>query len=73
VKKLITAIALTTVMASPVLARTAPHRSVDPINGSGAIYQTEPGRSYAPSGYSYGTDPDPRIQSELRRDPPSDR
>jgi hypothetical protein len=72
-KKFIVAVALATVMAAPAFARTATiHHDVAPqIDGSSTI-RNEPARDFEGPAY-VGQDPDPRIQSELRRDEPDDR
>jgi len=66
-RSIITAIALAAVTASPALARTY-DRAPDQL--STTIYNPP---AHAHHGYYYGADPDPRINSELRRDPPDDR
>jgi hypothetical protein len=70
-RKIITAIALTTVMAVPAFAQTAPtHRNM--AAEQSATIRNAPARDFEGSDY-VGQDPDPRIQSELRRDQPDDR
>jgi hypothetical protein len=53
-------------VASPSLAKTAPRLD------RSTVVQTAPARDFEGSEY-VGQDPDVAIQSELRRDPPSDR
>lgn len=73
-KTIITALALTTAMASPVFARPTTYH--DEMTRS---VQTAPAYNYYTSSRDYvgsryvGTDPDPGIQMQLRRDPPGDR
>jgi len=61
-KKILVAFALVSTMAAPVYAKTVRHaapatQGVSVDNGADFV----------------GQDPDPRIQSDLNRDPPSDR
>jgi hypothetical protein len=72
-RKIITAIALTTVMAAPAFARTATtHHTMAPSAERSEMLGSAPARAFEGSEY-VGTDPDPRIRSELRRDEPDDR
>jgi hypothetical protein len=61
-KKILVAIALSGAMAAPVYAKT-----VKPLVAATQDARADDGRDYV------GHDPDPRIQSELLRDRPSDR
>ena len=69
-RKIITAIALTTVMASPVFAKTV--KTYDMAPDQISTVRNAPARAFEGSEY-VGQDPDPRIESELLRDPASDR
>jgi hypothetical protein len=71
-RKIITAIALTTVMASPVFAKTAKYYNTDPSAEAATTFTRAPVRAFEGPDY-VGQDPDPSIRSELRRDPASDR
>jgi hypothetical protein len=71
-RNILTAIALATVMASPVYAKTVKYDNV--VMSSHAPATTRNAATRAFDGAEYvGQDPDSRIQSELRRDPADDR
>ena len=69
-RNIVTAIALATVMASPAFAKTVKYYDMAPDQLS--TVRNAPARAFEGSEY-VGRDPDARIQSELRRDPPDDR
>jgi heat shock protein HslJ len=69
-KKIVTAIALATVMASPVYAQAAKYAV--PSAHEAPAFRNSPAADFDGSEY-VGQDPDTRIQSELRRDPSDDR
>jgi hypothetical protein len=72
-KKVIVAVALTTIMAGPAFARTTTIRhDVAPRVGGSSTIRNEPARDFEGPAY-VGQDPDPRIRLELRRDQPNDR
>lgn len=71
-KKIITAIALTTVMASPVFAKSARYYDMAPTADVQTTFTRGSARAFEGPDY-VGQDPDPSVRSELRRDPPSDR
>jgi hypothetical protein len=61
-KKILVAFALVSTMAAPVYAKTVKHTA--PATQGASV---DNGADYV------GQDPDPRIQSELNRDPAADR
>jgi hypothetical protein len=68
-RKIITAIALTTVMAAPVFARTpTTHHNVAPSE----TIERAPAPVFLGSEY-IGQDPDPFIEQQFRREQPSTR
>jgi hypothetical protein len=69
-RNIVTAIALATVMASPAFAKTVKYYDMAPDQAT--TFRGAPAHSFEGSEY-VGSDPDPRIQSELRRDPADDR
>ena len=72
-KKVLTAIALTAIMTSSAFARPGVgYYNTIPSSRSPAIVN-DPSPQGFWSGDFLGGDPDPRINSELRRDPPDDR
>lgn len=74
-KKLVSAIALVTAMAAPAFANSPKYYDMAPSDaGVRASVQLVSGHARGYEGSEYvGQDPDSRIQSELRRDTPSDR
>jgi len=66
-KKVLTALIMTTVIAAPAFARTAVERQAP----SAWYWQTAPYSVYSGGEYR-GTDPDPQVRYDLRRETPHD-
>jgi len=71
--KILAAIALTALMTSSAFAepRVRDHNTIPPSRAPAVTNDPSPQSFW--SGDFLGGDPDPRINSELRRDPPDDR
>ena len=73
---LLAATILGTAVATPALAQTRapdewrPYGYSQGYSSYGSRYQVNPSyRMYGPRGYYRGTDPDPTVRDQLRRDP----
>lgn len=66
-KKALTALIMATVIAAPAFARTEVERQEPPAS----YWQTAPYSVYS-GGVYRGTDPDPQVRFDLRRETPHD-
>jgi hypothetical protein len=73
---LLAATILGTAVATPALAQTRvqdewrPYGYEQGYSAYGSRYGMSPSyRAYSPRGYYRGTDPDPRVRDQIRRDP----
>jgi hypothetical protein len=71
-KRIVTALALATVMASPVYAQSVIYDKAAKSEIESPTVGNAPAKDFEGDEY-VGQDPDSRIQEDLRRDPPDDR